>query len=208
MSDHLASPGLTSYNAPTDIDFSQMCICGLCFGIAGPWRYLDRAPTHLLIQECTCTKASTRYATWPRFDFNEAVTLCRCCGLELLRSGSKWSVWFCGACKERVRRLHQEFNVYLIPIGRHSIMGGFGLRGDAVRDEAKIEAFATVTRTLFARMDLLEEWANQVVQRNMAAISGDRTQVPLTDYLTRAYEDSMTKQEAFTSLIRYFEIAP
>jgi hypothetical protein len=120
---------------------------------------------------------------------------------------SRWSVWFCDECKERVRRLHEEFNVYLIPIGRHSVMGGFGLRGKDASDPAKIEALVQVTRNLFARITLLEEWARQAVQRNIEAIGGlNKAEMQLTCYLTRANEVGTTKLDAFAGLIGFFGI--
>ena len=57
-------------------------------------------------------------------DFPTAAELCRCCGLELLQSGCKWSVWFCNDCKPRVLKLNQSVGAWVIPIRRHSLMHG------------------------------------------------------------------------------------
>ena len=59
--------------------------------------------------------------------------MCNCCGIEVLRSGTRWSVWFCDTCKERVREVHSQYRAYLLPVGRHSVMAGFGVTAEEAR---------------------------------------------------------------------------
>ena len=108
-------------------------ICPTCYRLQGRVSHVQPGGDHpALEQSCACARAEGRRsgivpARWPGFDFNEVWTLCYSCGAALLESGSRWSVWFCEHCKERVRRLHQVCGAYVIPCGRHSMMAGFGV---------------------------------------------------------------------------------
>ena len=88
---------------------------------------MDGSPGFATPQRCRCRHVDE--PTWPRYDFNEHLHLCECCRLVPLRSGSRWSVWFCDECKARVRDLNHTLGRYVIPIGRHSLMGGIGIAG-------------------------------------------------------------------------------
>jgi len=83
-------------------------------------------------QQCKCEK--TDEDRWLGFDFNEIVTLCYGCGLAVLPSGSRYSLWFCEPCKQTVFALNDACNAYVIPTGRHSFMGSRWQR-----DLAKLE---------------------------------------------------------------------
>lgn len=167
-------PGLTSANAPRGWDLSQMYLCATCFRLAGPVSADPGEP--IRYQRCLCERASTAEVSggeperWPRFDFNEAVTLCHCCAIELLESGSRWSVWFCDDCRVRVRRLNQELGFYLIPIGRHSLMGGLKLDGGAASDPAKVEQFVQGFGGFIERIDLLSAWSTKIIEENIGLL--------------------------------------
>src|SRR5688572_25666900 len=59
---------------------------------------------------------------WPRFDYNERASLCLCCGMEALRSGSKWSPYFCNTCQTLAKEVSIRYRRLVFPIGRHSLM--------------------------------------------------------------------------------------
>jgi hypothetical protein len=82
-------------------------------------------------QRCVCRRDPDD-SRWPHHDFNEAVRLCGCCRLEAVGSGSRWSVFFCDACKWRVIGLNGHVGRYLVPVGRHSVMAGAGVPGRAL----------------------------------------------------------------------------
>lgn len=48
--------------------------------------------------------------------------ICRCCGLRIIPSGSRWSLFYCQVCKLRIRNLNETIERCIIPCGRHSIM--------------------------------------------------------------------------------------
>jgi hypothetical protein len=101
----------------------RLCMtCGLVFDAADP---SDGGPRQL----CRCVPSNAD--EW-RGDLSERAHLCKCCRLELLPSGSRWSVWFCSECLGRVGELNARLGRYVVPIGRHSLMGGVGGPGKAV----------------------------------------------------------------------------
>jgi hypothetical protein len=99
-----------------DIDISDVFVCSECFEIRGSWR----SHGEVFRQRCRCEKAtlSEPDEAWFAFDFNKLVELCYCCGAELVESGFKSSVWFCGECKQRVERLNERCGGGMIPMGR------------------------------------------------------------------------------------------
>jgi len=101
----------------------RLCMtCGLVFDRVVP---SDGGPRQL----CRCVPSNAD--EW-RGDLSERAHLCACCRLELLPSGSRWSVWFCPECLDRVRELNARLGRYAVPIGRHSLMAGVGVPGEAV----------------------------------------------------------------------------
>ncbi len=204
-----------------DIDCARMEICAACFQIRGPWRFIEgpsRGPIESLPDEpyqlCRCqgprqpSEPGERSERWPGFDFNTAVELCKCCGLEPLRSGSRWSVWFCDECKERVRELHEAYQRYIVPIGRHSFMGGFGLSGKAVRDDAEIHYFASRWKTVAEAINALYDFSRSVVADNLRLLGlADQSQIPLAQYLSVA-QPVLGKEDAFRRLCKSFDVEP
>jgi hypothetical protein len=59
---------------------------------------------------------------WKGYDFNEWIRLCDCCLGVALRSGSRWSPFFCSRCQPQIVAAQRS-----IPIGRHTMMNRFGL---------------------------------------------------------------------------------
>jgi hypothetical protein len=165
-------------------------------------------------QRCRCNK--TDEPTWPRFDFNEHVHLCECCRAVALDSGSRWSVWFCKPCKDRVRLLNDRLGRVAIPIGRHSMMAGVGIAGpdlvEAVEAEGDdlddlVQVLIRDTTGLWASMDRLSEVARQrtiKMRRLLGYAPLDRP--VLAEWLARAREEAMANLElgvdaAFRNLV-------
>lgn len=205
-----------------DIDCASMEICPACFQIRGPWRFIQSSgsehkenPLSELYQLCRCqgprqpSEPGERSERWPSFDFNTAVELCKCCGLEPLRSGSRWSVWFCDECKERVRELHEGYQRYIIPIGRHSLMGGFGLSGKAVRDDAEIHYFVSRWKSITEAIEALYDFARNVVADNLELLGlAEQSQIPLAQYISLASRQVHSKEAAFRRLCKSFDVEP
>src|SRR4030042_3262893 len=132
--------------------FRRMKVCTECGKIYGFWHYqsghVGSSGGIDHYQKCSCKTAKPDMPPegqgqkkWRGFDFNEVITLCHCCGQEVLSSGTKWSVWFCSPCKERVIEFNTKYQQTIIPIGRHSIMAGYQLSGKESEDKKKVQEF-------------------------------------------------------------------
>ena len=71
-------------------------------------------------QRCRCVTRDEK--TWHGFDFNERASLCLCCGMETLPSGSRWSPYFCRECQWLAIGASRGVGRWVFPIGRHSLM--------------------------------------------------------------------------------------
>ena len=190
------------------VHYEDMFVCSVCRGLYGSWKYEPEVkafyPTRAMAtgyQDCYCKK-KYGHKKWPGFDFSEVVTLCYCCGQEVLLSGSRWSVWFCEDCKERVVVLNTFFQRTIIPIGRHSMMHGYHLKGQDIHDKAKIENYAANVNQLFSGIHHLDKWRKRIIRENfkLFEISKD---ISLVDYLVWASKIP-TKLIAFQKMCLFF----
>lgn len=142
---------------------------------------------------------------WDGFDYNEVVTLCYCCGTELLRSGSRWSVWFCEQCKERVVEFNTEADRTIIPIGRHSLMHGIGLKVEPLVSKIKIIATIDEFNQLRASIAHLERWRKIPISRNWRSAELDSGQdVGLVKFLHSV--EGFDKERAFIGMRDFFQV--
>lgn len=174
-------------------------ICGTCRGLRGP--VPDRGDG--AEQLCRCRSLELRQAQ-PRWggDHNTYAELCRCCGLRLLRSGSRFSVWFCDYCKPLVITLNRQLGRYVVPIGRHSIMSGVAVRPAEEGFTAAAELLADLTLDMIAGIDSTEEWARTVVARNLEVLGFEPdTDVYLGKYLWTVRNDDLHPAPAVVALM-------
>lgn len=190
---------------------SNFVLCATCQGL-----YEDRrGPGFATPQRCPCRHVDE--PTWPRYDFNEHLHLCECCRLVPLRSGSRWSVWFCDECKARVRDLNHTLGRYVIPIGRHSLMGGIGIAGaelahaDQRRRDVLIDRFSIRAGGWSESIDQLDAFAaNRTVFLTDAAGLDATRDVRLDVWLERvrpladAEPHEFGKEGSFEALVRRF----
>ena len=117
------------------------------FGVAGD----DQKP-------CACDRSAGMAVRWGGGDFPLPFHICLFCGLEIVRSGSRWSTFYCGDCRVAVLiindRLDQAGCVSL-PIGRHSLMH---CRWRHARP--------------FAAVPMVRVWARQRMEQYWAAFPG------------------------------------
>ncbi len=157
--------------------FALFEVCGRCYELRGPFDYTWKGTQYTFVQECRCERDArpddARPPTWISFDFNTGAELCNACGAEVLASGSRWSVWFCAACKERAVAFNDRAGVALVPIGRHSLMHRTGLQTTPPPSDNEIGAFVTQFGNLVDRMRRLDAWAHEVVRRNLVDMGVD-----------------------------------
>ena len=166
-------------------------------------------------QRCGCHPERSR--GWSG-DLPERARLCECCRLELLPSGSRWSVWFCQGCLEHVRELNARLGRYAIPIGRHSLMAGIGVPGEVLL-EANPEEFSAIVETLrlstlgwIDAMDHLHAFAyDRIAHLARRAELDHLDAIPLDMFFERLgviEEEELGKTGAFRALARWFAEAP
>lgn len=179
-------------------------VCGTCDELRGPFRWRLKGEDYAYVQECACERNrrpdGQRPETWLGFDFNTVAELCQGCGCRVLQSGSRFSVWFCDVCKQRAVALNAEFGRALVPIGRHSVMHGFGLQTQPKPTDVEIAAFVTRFGTLSKRIDRLCDWAHAVVRTNLATIGrSDEASVVLVEYLEGV--SGVDRDERFDAMV-------
>jgi hypothetical protein len=162
----------------------QMIVCGECRDVVGRFRPLSGGSP--LVQRGTCPvhRAPPDEPRWPRFDYNRQFELCRCCATVVLRSGSRWSVWFCEECEDQVGLLNARSGRCVVPIGRHSVHAGWLLPAERLRDAVVVESFLTAINGVSDARALLARWQREAVGRNLVAIRrASRDLVPVTEYV-------------------------
>jgi len=191
-------------------DFRDFTVCPACAGLAGCPPGREAYP-----QVCRCDRREQE--RWPDHDFNEYADLCWCCQVELIPSGSKWSSFYCGDCRQRIRAYNEAAGRLVFLMGRHSIMNGVGLRGsDAARPEA-VRAFGEAMRGFSFGMvrfdDAMDRWRPMRLEAVRRAIGqevageGGLRPLLLTPYLEaaagRAGEAGFGKRAAFDALCEF-----
>jgi len=182
-----------------------LCVCSTCgrlhgeivSEIAGASRPGQR-------QHCDC-RDSNESEPWPDYDFPEAVTLCRCCGLQPLLSGSRWSMWFCRGCRRAIQGINRDCRGPVIPIGRFTLLEQIGRDEDDDADPM----FVAESGDWFARVERLERHARDVVQSNLRRLNVPAAAAsPLVDYLGRLPATVEVRQAAVLDLGRAFAVPP
>lgn len=177
-------------------ELERMWICATCAGLNGiPGS--RSSPQDERVQRCRCRR--TDEPVWSGYDFNEHVHLCECCRLEALRSGSRFSVWFCPQCRDRVIELNDRLRVWLIPIGRHSFMvrtydppGQVMLGGEvfAMGEQERatqIERFREGSLDMIGSSDRLHAWSEAALLGDLRELGHPAgAEVPLADFLRAA----------------------
>ena len=187
------------------VDIGNFEICPGCRGIRGEW-VLDDLSASRRVQTCRCGPPPDKVKVWAGFDHNTAVELCRCCALVPLRSGSKFSVWLCDDCRPRVTTLRAPDGALVVPISRHSLMHGIGHRPG---DGQTSREFHGHLMGFFDRIDHLREWMASLITENLS-----RAGLPLDEpvglrlYCQRAWNEGLSKEEAFAGLCHHFGFEP
>jgi hypothetical protein len=179
----------------------KLQVCRDCGGLYGSC-FLDDSSFEQL---CRCRRNDE--ALWPGFDFNEAVTLCHSCGLEPLRSGSRWSVWFCEPCKQVVTSLNDACRDYVIPIGRHSIQG-CRWQGELCvhAGQSDIDAFVNSLESMSERIDRLKVHAQHAVKEN-CRVGGYTSSNPTTpEYIASVRGELLLRSIRIHELLDRFAV--
>jgi hypothetical protein len=176
---------------------TRMELCRDCLDLRGP--FYDTFNKCERVQRCGC---EPKDPPWNAFDYNTAAELCHCCAAVVIASGSRWNLFYCDACKERVVAYDRAAGAALIPIGRHSIMNNFSLpANEAHRPRAR----ATFARKLVGMghgIERLGKYHLAHVRRVVSGIAGAEYAIPIAAYLEHARSLLPTAEAAFEELLR------
>jgi hypothetical protein len=171
-------------------------VCGRCS--------LLRAEVPGRFHQCCRCETPTSREPIRGYDFAMAAELCRCCGAQLVASGSKYSVWFCQPCLQLVRGFNDQLGCYIIPIGRHSLHGRIALAGSAVENGRMVAEFVDRVGSWSERLGWIDAWSGSAVRYNRATLEMGIGDVLLSTYLA-AVGTSVTKElcnaEAFGRMV-------
>ena len=190
-----------------DMEVSHVRICTECGGLKGHMP-INGKNYHL---HCRCERVRSRSVQElpPGYDLAPFIDLCFCCGLTPIRSGSRWSAFFCPDCMEMVRHVNGTFGSAIIPVGRHSLMNSVVLEPREAFDEEKVREFADRAKSLLHRVDLLFYWRSLTVLRVISELDmpGGKS-IPYEKYIlhtdgTKRYTE---KVESFRRLGAYMDV--
>lgn len=188
------------------VQLDLLAVCRLCGSLHGEvFRHAPGSDGHGMRQACDCV-TTPPVETWPGYDFNQAVALCRCCGRKLLMSGLRWSEWFCDNCLPPIEMINRFCGSCVIPTGRHSLLTHLAWSNDA--ESTETPEFVRELGDWFQRVERLEAHARTVVHDNLACLDEGTTDtdVPLADYLQRLPATPAVAQAAVMALGRSFGV--
>ncbi len=209
--------GLSLRERLSCLDLDDMWICSECFRIYGRWKYREGFPpvfggandiTYEQVCHADCPSRSDTHlpkhgratASWEGFDFDEILTICHCCGQEVLMSGSSWAFWFCPECLAFASEYNRERGKTIIPVGRNPKLAG--LDDGYTEDRTKFEAFSEGAAGLSARIEHLEKWRRLMMTENFILFLWIKTDTRLEHYLSRM--KGLSKREAFHRMSFFF----
>ena len=185
-----------------------LCVCRTCSRIYGDIVSMDPgAAKSDRRQHCDC-QPMNECEDRRDHGLNEGVALCRCCGRQALRSGSRLAAWFCKSCLSAVRTINQACGTHVVPHGRHSLLEEIGLAEDA--NARQIPEFIESLGDWFERIERLETHAWLVVQDNIRLLNPTPSisEVSLSDYLERLPASPEMSRASVLDLGRAFNVPP
>lgn len=133
-----------------------------------------RGGTKYGLQGCPCQPAPR----WEGCDVSRAVDLCAVCARGTAGGVSRWAWLGCASCRSVEKALQGWLGMRVLPLGRHSIMNGTGLRvAEATSEE--VDAFAVHLDGLSVGWDRLSAWGKAEVGRLAGELPHPDPDVPL-----------------------------
>jgi hypothetical protein len=175
---------------------ARMELCRTCLVLRGP--FFDSHNGCERVQRCAC---EPREPLWHAFDYNCAAELCRCCASQVIRCGSKWSVFFCEACRPHVDAHNDAAGWKVIPIGRHSIMNGVALDTRSIGNGSARSAFARGLSEVFDGAVRLERFHRAHVTGIVSSIEALGPTVPAEQYIEYATRSQPPDEAVFDAFL-------
>ncbi len=125
-------------------------------------------------QGCPCEPSEP----WPGCDVSRAQDLCLVCARGTAGGTSRWSWLGCTTCRSVDQALRDWLGMPVLPLGRHSIMNGVGLRV-ATASQEEVDAFCVRLEGLELGWDRLHAWARDEARRLARSFADAGPDVPL-----------------------------
>ncbi|MFC1974476.1 hypothetical protein ACFLVA_00495 [Chloroflexota bacterium] len=146
-------------------DLGKLHICSKCCCLYGEVRLNDGKVRQ---QRCSCDILDEEnWFDGAYHDFNDKYEICYSCGLEVIPSGSRWSLFYCIYCKERIVKINNAIGRVVIPHGRHSLMNRITVDNNNLFNDAKVKEFVNSVNELSGSIDLLDEHRKAVIKKQM-----------------------------------------
>ncbi len=127
-------------------------LCLVCGELRGPYDGYDNL--------CRCDRAIWDREPVPIFgDLANNIHLCWSCVIDVVRSGTRWSPYYCATCRPAVVVLRRLAGRNVVPLGPHSLMNGISRSSSDCRTMTDHEAVALSEQlnALFADQRTLAE---------------------------------------------------
>ncbi len=161
-----------------------------CGQIRGP----APGPGPRLWQSCSCEHHPL---TWSGADVCREYDLCIICFRATAGGTSRWSWLACQDCREVNSRLKLRPDERPFALGRHSLMNGIGIRGDAPPEVADLQ-LARLTQFALGD-DRLRAWRREEYAR-LAAAFDPLADVPIQEWQQRWPPSRTASADAFACL--------
>jgi len=172
-------------------------ICLKCFEMRGIASNFDNL--------CKCDRAAWEGNPIPDAgDLGHDAHLCRSCLNVVVRSGSRWSVFYCDECRPAVVRLNGAARRCVIPYGPHSLMNGtaWSAKNGKAMSSIQAEAFFDQLQTCFSNQDTLFEFNRGRIKARSEALGFEgKHAVLVSDYVAACEAAAITKRDGFVELI-------
>lgn len=137
---------------------------------------------------------------WEDSDLSEWIHICECCVIDVTRSGSRWSSFYCDECRQRILALRRSDRPLAIPLGRHSMMNAIALEGARAFEPRAVETFTDALDGMFNSIAAVSEWRKRRISLLLEGFDEDPL---LTEVMARG-ATRWTKQEAFEALCHWW----
>jgi len=184
-------------------NLSSLKLCRKCWQLYGPIQLDDRQTVE---QTCFCNlpKNEEPWVVGGRFvkDWNQEYEMCYCCGVAAITSGSRWSLFYCEDCKQRIRRVNELVRRCLIPYGRHSIMNGVSMKGESAENPKAVAEFAAAVNEMNGRIGGIGTHKTRIAGKQVERFQLGMEE-PIIALVLRSHgvDRNELKREAFIELI-------
>ncbi len=126
--------------------------------------------------------------------------------MVLITSGSKWSVFYCHECKDRVGAFNDIVGKVVIPLGRHSVMNSLMIEYKSHDLDVEISKFVTGWNFLVGIIDKIVDWSTQSLFQNLHDLEFRfDSDIRLKEYDECLPELKITKKEAFLNMLDFLQ---